>query len=143
LTRRFDVNLHATARFLAIEPVVFGRQAMGERVSKVRLRDRWRIWRDGTLILADDLGFDGALPNSNAALAGNSAMATIIHIGDVTERQVDAIRSWIREAGAVSAWNGKLVARTLARDGFDLRKSVIPALDVLTGASGLPKVWSF
>ena len=40
------------ARLLAVEAVVLGRTAMGESVRQGRLRDRWRIRREGRLIFA-------------------------------------------------------------------------------------------
>jgi urease accessory protein len=44
--------------------------------------------------------------------------------------------------GGVSAWDGKLVARLVGVDGFDLRKALIPALTLLAAPNELPKVWT-
>lgn len=142
LTRRIDVDLSAGARFLAAESVVLGRLAMGETVTHACLRDRWRIRRDDQVIFADDLAFDGTPPATRAALGDALAFATILLVDDVAETRLDAVRHAIGASGGASAWNGKLVARLAARDGFELRKALIPALSVLAQGVPLPKVWS-
>jgi urease accessory protein len=42
----------------------------------------------------------------------------------------------------VSAWDGKLIARLVSVDGFEVRKTLIPALKLLSGKAQLPKVWT-
>lgn len=142
LHRRFDVDLAGSTTFLAVEAVVFGRTEMGETISQVELRDSWRIRRDGRLIHADDTAIAGPLPVSRATLDGAGAIALIIYISATAERALDGVRAVIGTGGA-SAWNGKLVARVLAKDGFELRKSVIPAIRAIAGDTALPKAWSF
>jgi urease accessory protein len=142
LCRRLDVDLAASARFLAIEPVIFGRREMGEVATHVDLHDRWRIRRSGRLIFGDDIRLSGALPRSMATLDGGSAMLTLLYVAPDAERHVEAVRQAIGPAGGVSAWDGKLVARLVAESGFELRKAVIPALHVLAGPNGLPKIWT-
>lgn len=115
---------------------------MGESISRLELRDRWRIRQNGRLIFADDITIEGALPRSKATLDGAGAMALIIYVSADAERPLESVRAAIAKGGA-SAWNGKLVARILAKDGFELRQSVIPALHAIAGGMGLPKAWSF
>lgn len=141
LVRSFDVQLAGSANFLAVETIVFGRREMGERISSLEFRDSWRIRRDGSLLHADDIAFGGALPNSSATLDGAGAMAFMIYVSADAERALDGVRAAIENGGA-SAWNGKLVARVLARDGFELRKSVTLAIQAIAGDMGLPKAWT-
>jgi urease accessory protein len=143
LHRRYDVHLSEDAAFTALEPIVFGRTEMGEVVRSVTLRDTWRIWRDGLLVHADDLVFDGPLPVSKACLAGTGAMATLIHVSAEGHRRMDALRGAIGASGGVSHWNGRLVARVAAKDGHHLRKILIPMLTAILGGRELPKVWTF
>ena len=143
LSRRIEADLAADARLLAVESIILGREAMGETVSHASLRDRWRIRRDGRLIFADDVAFEGAPPATKATLGTARAFATVVLASPDAEARLDAVRAAIGAAGSASAWTGKLVARLLARDGFALRKSLIPALGVLAGDVPLPKVWSF
>ena len=83
--------------------------------------------------------------NSSGVVAAGLvvAAATVVLVAPEAEDLLDPVRAAIGENGAASAWSGKLVARLAARDGFDLRKSLIPALTVLAGEAGLPKTWSF
>ena len=142
LHRHIDVDLASDARFLAVETVVLGRMAMGEAVSHATLRDRWRVRRDGRLVFAEDLAFDGAPPTTAAALGGARAFATIVAVDHDLESLLDSARAVLGEAGGASAWNGKLVARLAAKDSFELRNVLIPALSMLARGAALPKVWS-
>jgi urease accessory protein len=143
LTRKLDVELSLASRFIAVEPVIFGRPEAKETVSQIHFRDSWRISVDGKLIYADDVFLDGAPPTSKATLDGATAMATLIYVGPDCENLLPHVRAVLGENCAASAWNGKLVARLVARDGFELRKSLIPALGVVAGDMHLPKVWTF
>lgn len=144
LRRTLDVDLASNARFTAVEAVIFGRTAMGERVHFGHFQDRWRIRREGRLLFADDLRFSGAIDRTlqNATvLAGNLAMATLFHAGPEPERLLDPIRAALGDNGGASVWGGKLVARVVAKDGLHLRRAVERALRILMGGSTLPTVW--
>ncbi len=143
LTRRITVELAEDARFLAVESIILGRQAMGETVKHACLHDRWRIRRNGRLLFADDLSFDGTPPCSPATLGNARAFATVVLVSPRAEDVIEKARAAIGERGAASAWSGKLVARLAASDGFELRKSLIPALTLLAEGVHLPKTWSF
>lgn len=142
LQRTISARLGAGATLLAVESVILGRIESGETVGSARLRDRWRIWRGGELLHGEDLRFDGLPPDSAATLGPCRAFANVVRIGVDAEAQLDQVRRAIGDAGAASAWNGKLVARMAAKDGFTLRKALVPALSVLAGGVSLPKVWS-
>lgn len=143
LSRSITAELSASARFLAVEAVILGREASGETVADARLSDRWRIRQQGRLIFADDLAFGGLPPATPATLGKHRAFATMVLVDPAAEDRLDPVRAAIGARGAASAWSGKLVARLGARDGFDLRKSLIPALTTLAGGASLPKTWSF
>jgi urease accessory protein len=53
------------------------------------------------------------------------------------------VRETLGPLSGASAWNGKLIARLLAEDGFLLRKQIICALHALAGVEALPKIWTF
>ncbi|MBE7183036.1 MAG: urease accessory protein UreD [Methylobacterium mesophilicum] len=144
LCRMLDVDLAIDARFTAVEAVIFGRTAMGERVRSGHFHDRWRIRRGGRLLFADDLRFSGAIDRTlqrAAVLRGNLAMATLFHAGPDLERLLDPVREALGEGGGASVWAGKLVARVVAQDGLSLRRGVEPALRILMDGSTLPTVW--
>lgn len=138
LARTYTVTLAHTAKFLSIEPIIFGRTEMNEKITSLHLKDRWRIWRDGKLLHAEDLKLGPKLPVSLATLNGAHSMATVIYVAADAETKLEAMR----EFSAASAWNGKLIARFIAKDGYTLRKALIPAIKVLAGAEALPKIWT-
>jgi urease accessory protein len=142
LARSLDVELQSKASLLAGESVVLGRKAMGESLTDFSFHDRWRIRRGGRLIYADDLRFDPARVLGAAALNGARAFATLVFVGVAAERFLEPLREIIGERGGVSAWDGKLIARLVGVDGFDLRKTLIPALTLLAAPNDLPKVWT-
>jgi urease accessory protein len=154
LERRLDVDLAPGATALIVESVIFGRRAMGETVATARFRDAWRIRVGGRLVHADTVAFDGdvAAQLSRAAVAGcGTAVASVLLIAPDAERRLEAVRSIVGPRGGASFWtlrgdagemSGKLLARLVANDGYDLRQRLVPLLGLLNGQAGLPKVWS-
>ncbi len=142
LTRTIDVDLAADATFLAVEPMVFGRRAMGEQVTHLHLRDRWSIRRGSTLIHAEALALGPDLPATPATLDGVHAMATVLLVSDAAEGLLDRVRGLLGPRDGASAWNGKLIARCVAEDSLALRKTLVPLLSACVGPFVMPKVWS-
>jgi urease accessory protein len=144
LARRLRVDLEGDARFLAVEPLVFGRAAMGERVGALSFGDRWEIRRDGRLVMADAVRIEGdaaALMARAGAGCGAGAVATLVLCAADAEASLDGLRAALGDAGAASLVRpGVVVARAMAADSYLLRKALIPAIEGVTGA-GLPRVW--
>jgi urease accessory protein len=148
LTRTLDADLHASSTLTICESVVFGRTARGEHVNTGGLRDRWRVRRDGTLLLAEDIRLDGAIGDilARPALADKAvATATLAHVAPDAERHLDAVRAVLsaatHEAGC-SAWNGMLVVRLASANAQSLRATLAGVLTLVTNKA-LPRVWSF
>src|SRR5262249_36442839 len=114
LDRRTEVALLGDARFLAVEMLIFGRQAMGEEVRHGFCRDAWRIRRDGALIFADPFRLKGAIAAAlarAAPLSGARAAAMLIYVAADAASRLGTVRSMLREVHSVagaSAWNGLL-----------------------------------
>ncbi len=146
LDRRLDVELAGDSEFVAVESVLLGRTAMGETVDWGSLKDRWRIRRGGRLIHAEELAIAGpvaTIGQEGAVLAGAAAFATILYCGSKAEALLGGIRTLLGEGQAgASAWQGKLVVRIAAADGFQMRKMLIPVISHLRDGRSLPKVWS-
>jgi urease accessory protein len=53
---------------------------------------------------------------------------------------IEACRDHVQ--GGVSAFGGKLFCRMLARDGFALRKVLIPIMQALRDGEPLPRLWT-
>ncbi len=142
ITRKLDVDLHQTAQFIAVEPIIFGRPEADENITHITFKDSWRIRIGGVLIHADDIALHGIPPHSRATLNGATAVASLVCVFKNCEDLIEPLRAVLGENCAASAWNGKLVARLVAKDGFELRKSLIAALAVLSGTAQLPKLWT-
>jgi urease accessory protein len=67
LERRLDVDLHANAKFLMVEPLVFGREASGETLRSGTLDDRVCIAIDGQPIYLDRIKLDGDIASQLGA----------------------------------------------------------------------------
>jgi urease accessory protein len=156
ISRRLEANLEGDSVLLVLEAVILGRRARGEEVETGSFRDSWRIRRNGVLIHAEETRFEepfGAYRGVAAALGHNTAFATLLLVDDDAARHTAAVRGLIAAAGVAggaSAWetagSGKLLARMAARDGYLLRKALLPVVRLLkTGAAdgaGLPRIWS-
>jgi urease accessory protein len=144
LKRTLEADIGRDGELVAVEAVLFGRQAMGEQVRAGAFHDSWRIRREGRLVFADDLRFEGSVAEQlarSAALGGGCALATVLYLGGEPARMLDAVRAAIGEDGGASAWDGKLLARLCAADGLALRRRLESVLKIVIGGRALPKVW--
>ena len=142
LDRRIHIDMANNAQFLGVEATIFGREASGEKIKSVVYREDWRIIRSGKLAHADVISINGAVPNSKATLDDARAMATLILIDPKAETFVEELQKTIGKNGGASAWNGKLVARFIAKDGMILKKAIVSALSVLASPAELPRTWA-
>lgn len=144
LTRRLTVEMAPDARALLVEPVIFGRAAMGERVRTLRFSDRIDVIRDGTTLFSDRTTLDGDAERflqGHATGGGCGAMASVILATQDADRYLFSARDLLPETGGISLIrDGLLYARLLASDGFVLRQTLIPLLRHL-GVSDLPRTW--
>ena len=144
LDRRLLIEMAPDATTLMVEPLVFGRAAMGETLTDIRLRDRIEIRRDGVPVFLDATRFSGDL---NAHLArphianGAGAMALVVFASATAEGQLDRVRRMLPDsAGATLIQNDLLVIRMLAKNSFALRRALIPVLRHLNNDT-LPRCW--
>ena len=147
LDRRTRADLRAGARLLMTESLVLGRQAMGERVTRLELDDWREVRRDGRPVLIEPLRLtDAALGDRPALLAGARALATVALVAPGAEDATGAVRAAIDGlpdgvVAAASGWDGKCVVRLRAVDGWPLRRALARLLSVLRGGAALPRVW--
>lgn len=146
LTRRIEADVAKDGELMVAESAVFGRLAMGEVLRTGLLADRWRIRRDGRLVYADDVRFDGdisALLDKPALGGGARAAATFLLIAPDAENRLELARSLIENcsvSGGASAWDGKLVVRLLSPDPEPLRNAMIRLAAGLTRRQ-TPRFW--
>ncbi len=143
--RRFDIDLSEQASLLLCEIVVFGRLAMGERIRDGEFSDRWRLWRGGRLVFAENIRLDGDIGSKLARPAvakGGAAIGTALIVpGDeaLVARIRELSQSFAGEVG-VSAWNGFAMARFCAQDAAALRADMMAVLSHAS-SSALPRLW--
>lgn len=144
LDRRLLIELAPDATALMVEPLVFGRAAMGETLTDIRLRDRIEFRRGDKPLFIDATRFTGDL---NAHLAkphiadGAGAMALIVFASATAEGQLEPIRQMLPDtAGATLIQNDLLVIRVLTENSFALRRAVMPVLCRLNKGT-LPRCW--
>jgi urease accessory protein len=144
LSRTLEADLARNACLLAVEAVVLGRTAMGETVRRGALRDRWRIRREGRLVFADDLRFEGPVADLAArspTLAGAAAFASLLLVAEDAQRLLNPVRAAIGASGGASAFDGKLFARIVATDGQALRAVLLPTIAILRDGEPAPRIW--
>jgi urease accessory protein len=151
LKRETHVELSADSHLFAVEAVIFGRTEYGETVRSGALVDGWSVRRDGELVQAECLNLVGEIGETlarPAVLDGNRAMATLRYIAPDAEARLDEMRAILSAADAIqgaitaaSAWNGMLVTRFVAPDGYALNREVTRVVSAFRGKP-LPRVWS-
>ncbi|MEM9969834.1 MAG: urease accessory protein UreD [Pseudomonadota bacterium] len=142
LERVTEVHLSPTARFLGIETLVLGREAMGESLASIALSDVRRVWRGGRLAHAEQVAIgdrDLAAHDARAGLAGARVVSSLVYLAADAEDQLARVRRVVGEAAAVSAWHGRLVVRMMHADSWVVRQIMARAVTILAGR--VPRVW--
>lgn len=144
LHRTLEVSLAADAQALIVEPVIFGRLAMGERLSSGVFRDRIHVTRAGAPIYRDAVNLSGDIASllaRGAVCGGAAALCSVVFASPNAEAQLEPLRAMLPPSGAASLLGPDLlVLRLVAADGFELRRALLPVLDRLTG-DALPASW--
>lgn len=140
VTRRFQADLSPEAQLLFVEPIVYGRMAMGEDLTNAAFKDSIILRRAGTLLYRDttDLKGDIASQLDRPTVAnGARAMALVIYAAADAMAHLEALRRLTPNVSLIR--DGLLVARLLAADAYDLRRALVP---LLTHFTDLPRSWS-
>ena len=147
-SRHLKVEMDDAASFLASEMMVFGRTAMHETVRQGNISDQWRISRGGRLIHAEALRLDGHIDEKLLQLAsadGGVCVATTLYVSRDAEAKADAVRSFFKNHDnvrtAVSAWDGKLVIRSVCGNTARLKKLMAQFIEQFRNIAN-PRVWN-
>jgi urease accessory protein len=146
LQRHSEINLAKDAGCLLLEAVVLGRAAMGETVTRLQFHDRRIIRRQGRVMWIEPLRLDDAVlagSDRPALLAGARALASLVMVGPNLGDVLGPLRAVLDEPGvqaAASVFEGRLVVRLLAADGWPLRRQILRVLALLRQAPP-PRVW--
>jgi urease accessory protein len=144
--RSITIDLAEEATVILAEAVVFGRSAMGERLSAGAFFDRWRVRRGGKLVYAETVRLDGMIGEklAQAAVAANAAAIATVLLTPADDSAVAALRGLSQDfAGevGVSCWNGVTVVRFCAQDAAELRRDLALVL-AKCGGGPLPRLWA-
>ncbi|MFK7751009.1 MAG: urease accessory protein UreD [Sedimentitalea sp.] len=141
LERRLQIDLEQGARLLMVEPLVFGRAAMGETLDAANFDDRITLRRDGVPLYLDGTKLTGDVSRHLARPAvadGAGAMASLVYVAPDAPEHLTVVR----ERGLAASLLGPdmLVLRAVAPDSHLLRQSLLPVLDHLM-QNTLPLSW--
>ena len=144
LKRRLDVDLHSSAKFLMVEPLVFGREASGEKLLSGMLDDRVSISSNGQPIYIDRIKLKDNITDQlmRPALANNShAVVSIVLVKPNAKLLLEPVRALLPQKAGASLLNDNiLVVRMLAQDSHEMRTATFPILTLLTHNT-VPKNW--
>jgi urease accessory protein len=151
--RETEIDVSSGAELLAVEWLVLGRAAHGERMRAGQITDAWRVKKDGRLIWADTFRVTDEIflhLSRSALLSDCTAVATLLYSGpDLNERLQsvrDSMQSLECRCGATLV-NGLIVARLAAKDSSNLRGALRNFLQQFSSELGpgpfrVPKMWS-
>lgn len=146
LKRSIEVDLAQDASALLMEPLVFGRQAMGESVTQGRYRDRWRVRVAGRLAYADNANLDGDIARDMQRLGtGKGALAFVsgLFVGPDPAGLRDRLREDAPATGieaGVSVARDVLILRAASVDSQSLRRWIAHVFQTVTRRD-LPRAW--
>ncbi len=142
LGRSITVDMQDTSELLIVEPLIFGRRAMGETLSHFSISDQWCIRRSSRIVHAEATRFEGGLGDLSglAALGDCCAVATILFVKQGAETRLDEARAILPDA-AFSATKDRLIGRLAASDPRLLRGRLIHFLTRFRSAP-MPRVWT-
>lgn len=152
LRRAFSADVAVQGRLLALESIVLGRAAMGERFRSGLLHDAWRIRRDGRLLWADALHLSGDIARLRAepfALGMHVAYSTLIYVGTDSDTHLEDVRRWLDDPACpanATVIDDVLLVRAMSADTHKLRVMMMRVVAGLRHAAGgwparLPQVW--
>lgn len=146
LNRTLIATVAGDGALFAMEPLVFGRAAMGETVGRGSLRDAWTIRREGALVFADRTNLNGEIASvlsRSGIMRAARAFVAGVYVGPDMGAVRDAIRAVPEPDGVtagVSLLREAVSIRCVASDTMALRRWIS---DVYRAAWGeaLPRVW--
>ena len=151
--RETQIEVSSGTQLLALEWIVLGRAAHGEKVLAGSISDSFRVRKNGRLIWADTflVAEDSFSHVSRKALLSDStAIATLVYFGPDLEGPLQVIRdassSPFFQCGATLV-GGLLVARMAAKCSFELKSGLRDLLQAVGkqfafGPFQVPKMWS-
>ena len=153
LERRVELDVAPGGSLLALDLVIFGRLARGERFATGALLDVWRVRRGGRLTWADGLRLEGDIAAQladPAGFGGATAAGLALLVADDAAAWIEPSRVKLAQGSCragVTLAGGALVARVLGEDPSLVRRELSGLVSFLRSArSGhparMPQSWS-
>jgi urease accessory protein len=153
LTRETRIEITSGSELLALEWLMLGRTAHGEKLSAGTVTDHWRIVKNGRLVWADSFRItDEVVPHlcRKALLSDCTAIATLVYFGSELDARLELVRDLAPSLAchcAVTLVGGLVVARFAARTSYDLRTALRNVLQqfgngLARGPFQVPRMWS-
>jgi urease accessory protein len=153
LCRETEIELFSGAELLALEWLVLGRAAHGEKMVGGHITDSWRVKKDGRLIWADTFrATDETFPHVHrkAVLSNFKAIATLIYFGPDLDARLELLRgvaSSLECDCAATSVGGLIIVRFAANVSSNLRLALRSFLQQFgrefgPGPFRVPKMWS-
>jgi urease accessory protein len=153
VSRETHLEVTSGTELLALEWLVLGRAAHGEKLSAGTITDRWRVVKDGRLVWADSFRItDEVVPHlcRKALLSGCTAVATLVYFGTELGANLKLVRdlaSPLECHCAATMVGGLVVARFAARTSNDLSTALRNVLQqfgnrLAQGPFHVPRMWS-
>lgn len=151
--RRTQIEVSSGSELLALEWLVLGRAAHGEKISAGDIMDSWRVRKDGRLVWADSFRATDEVfshLSRKALLSDCTALATLLYFGPDLEERLQFIRdlaSSLQCRCAATLVGGLMVVRFAAKVSCDLRAALRNLLQrfgnqLAPGPFRVPKMWS-
>lgn len=150
--RSIDVAMAPSARLLMAESILLGRAYSAEQYVSRRFHDSWSVRMAGRLVHSERLALQAGGPldlSDSAKLGSHKAIATVLLIAKDAHIFINRVRQALcasEAVGGASTWTvgeaEKLVVRLAARDGYALRKALLPVIAVLGQGRTLPRLWN-
>jgi urease accessory protein len=142
--RRLRLEVEEGGSALLVEPLVFGRSAMGETLRDGSFDDRIEIRLAGRTVFLDRTRLVGDITASldRPGVAGGArAAALLVLVGAGAVTSLARVRATLSATEGVSLLRPDLlVARLLADDAFTLRRSLVPLIEMLH-EDVIPRPW--
>ena len=151
--RRTEIEISSGSELLALECLVLGRIARGEKLSAGAIIDTWQVRKDRRLRWCDTFRVTDEVfshLSRKALLQDSTALATLLYFGPHLDEWLQLIRNQSVSFDcqcAATLVGGLLVARLAAKSSLELKASLRNLLKELGKASapgpfGIPKMWS-
>ena len=144
IKRELNVSISSEAEALIVEPIIFGRLAMGETELSGYFNDKIEISVGGKITFLDKTRLAGNISKilrRPAVVDGCTATAIIIFKSKMVKSFLKNFKDYLNNYSGFSLINDNfLVARLIAPTGYELRQMLVPIITEITDKN-LPKAW--